>query len=138
MAVAPADLLLSGGGPVDLSLFPGEGSNVILDRLGKYIANGAADPRVANQTDLVRKDNLVRAYALQQVFQGVFIRMSSEPLTLNVTEKGGHGYSYEQIRGMKGLADKYYQDFLGLLVVPADSPASQLPGTVIIRNTVEW
>lgn len=130
--------LLSPVGPVDASLFPGEASNVLEARLDQYLQNGYSDERVDAQTDATRKDNLARVYALYQTFNAVYIRMNASPTTLAVTEKGSHTYSYEQIRGMKQMADKYLSDFNALLVVSPDTPSSQLPGTRSAPVTVVW
>lgn len=137
MPYTAADLL-SPIGPLDSSLFPGEQSNVLTGRLNQYLANGYGDARVAAQTDVQRKDSLARAWALHQAFQDVYIRMSGAPLSVTVTEKGGHAYGAEQIKNMKALSDKYLGDFNGLLLVSPDAAPSQLPGTVSVRNIVEW
>lgn len=130
--------LLSPVGPVDASLFPGEASNVLETRLAQYLTNAYNDERVAAQVDDGRKDHLARAYALYQTFNAVYLRMNASPTTLAVAEKGSHTYSYEQIRGMKQMADKYLSDFTALLVVSPESPAMSLPGTVSAPVTVVW
>lgn len=138
MAALTAADLLSPTGPVESFLFPEEDSNVLEARLTQYLANAYADERVAAQQDDVRKNGLARNWALNLVYTAVYTRLSSEPATLTVTEKGGHGYSTEQIRNIKSLADKYWNDFLGLLVIPPALPASQLPGSISVRATVDW
>jgi hypothetical protein len=65
-------------------------------------------------------------------------RLSANPATITVSEKGGHGYTAEQIKTFKDLAAKYWSDFLGLLVIPPALPPSQLPGSMSVRATVEW
>ncbi len=135
--IAGADLL-SPSGPLDTSLFPGEASNVVEVRIQKYLDEAYNDPRVVIQLDAGRKDNLARNYALWRAFDAVYLRMTSQPIALAITDKGSHGFSNEQIRNMKQLADKYLADFNGLLVVSSDTASRGLPGTVSIRNTVEW
>lgn len=135
--IAGADLL-SPSGPLDTSLFPGEASNVLDARVQGYIDDAYNDPRVIAQNDATRKDNLARNYALWRAFEVVYLRMTTHPVALSVTEKGSHGYSNEQIRNVRQLMDKYLADFNGLLVVSSDTASRGLPGTVSIRNTVEW
>lgn len=137
MPVVATDLM-SPAGPVEAYLFPGEDSNVIEARLSGYLQAGYDDERVAAQTDAALKDKLVRPYALARVYSAVLERLSAQPATVQVTEKGGHGYSTEQIKTFKDLAAKYERDFLGLLIIPPMVPPSQLPGSMSVRNTVDW
>ncbi len=137
MAIDPAELLSAQGGPLDMVLFPGEQSNQVEARLQAYLDRAYADARVSIQQDQTVKDNLARAYALYLAFESVYLRMSAEPLSVQVTEKGGHGYSTEQIRNMKYASDKYLADFNGLLVVPG-STRNQRLGSMSIRNTVDF
>lgn len=137
MALTAEDLLQPKG-PLDSKLFPGLESRDLATRLNQYLSNGYNDERVAAQTDLARKDQLARAYALYQAFGAVVIRLSAEPVSVSVTEKGGHAYSGDQIKNFKELAAKYYNDFLGLLVIEGSVPPTQLPGSVSVKNTVEW
>jgi hypothetical protein len=136
--MVPASVLLSPSGPIDVSLFPGETSKAVSARLQQYLTNGYNDSRVVSVGDALLQDELAKAYALNQAFTAIYIRMSNQPLTLSVTEKGSHGFAPEQIRNMKALADKYLADFLGMLATTSGEVARQLPGSVSIRNTVEW
>lgn len=135
--ITAADLLQPKG-PLSLSLFPGEGRNEYDTRVGQYITDAYADERVAAQTDQTRADNLARAFALHKAFTDVVVRLSGEPISVSVTEKGGHSYSGEQIKTFERLAAKYWGDFLGLLVIEGSVPPTQMPGSVSVRNSVEW
>jgi hypothetical protein len=130
--------LMSPKGPVEAFLFPGEDSNVIEARLQGYIDFAMADERIAAQTDPTTQDKLARPYAISLVYSAVVDRLSAQPLTVTTTEKGGHGYSAEQIKTFKELRDKYWSDFLGLTVVAPALPPSQFPGTRSLRANVEW
>jgi hypothetical protein len=130
--------LMSPVGPITAALFPGEQSNVLEARLTQYLDNGYGDERVAAQTDQSRQDMLARAWALYQAFTDVYIRLSAEPTTLAVTEKGSHAYVAEQLRNFKALADKYLSDFNGLLIIPPAVPLQRIPPTMSLRNNVEW
>jgi hypothetical protein len=114
MAVEAADLKPPKG-PVAAALFPGVQSNVLDANLEAYIARAETDARITSEPDSTKTDGLVRALALHYVFNDAFIEMNLKPLTLQVAEKGGHGYSMEQVRNVRQLADKYLQEFLGLL-----------------------
>lgn len=118
-------------GPVEAFLFPKEGLRAIAARLTQYLKNGYEDPRVAPLSDdLQRYDKLARAWALYQVYRAVYTRMSAQPLTVAVTEKGSSGYSSEQIRNMKAIADGYLAEFDGLLVVTPYGKPTQFPGSM--------
>lgn len=138
MPVAPADLLAPKG-PVTTTLFPGEGVPELTVRLQQYIDNGEADSRVAAMP-ADQQDALVRNYALYQVFRDVHIRMTAEPLTVSVTDKGGHGYSTEQIKSMKELRDRFLGDFEAGLVVEeaAPAPPPSFPGSISVPTNVRW
>lgn len=114
MAVAPTDLIRPLG-PVTPELFPGTPSNKLETDLAEYIARAEADERVVNEPNTAKTDRLVRALALYFIFDDVFIAMNARPLTVQVTEKGGHGYSTEQIRNTRAMRDGFLQEFTGLL-----------------------
>lgn len=136
MPIIP-DALLDPAGPVTPSLFPGEGVNELRVRLQQYIDNATAEEAVvAAPAD--RQDGMVRAHSLMQVFTAVYIRLSTEPLTVTVTEKGGHGYSAEQIRNMRDLAAKYRADYEGLIVPVGTIRPGLLPSTMNVPTSVEW
>jgi hypothetical protein len=90
----------------------------------------------AFQSDETRQNNLAMAYALYLVFDFVAMRMSAEPLTVSVTEKGSHGYSAEQIRQMSDRAQKYLSDYRAMLVLDPTQRPRQVPGAVSLPNTV--
>lgn len=102
-------------GPVAPALFPGVQSNVIEANLTAYLSRAEGDARIAAETDESKTDSLVRALALHYVFQDAYIEMNAKPLTLQVAEKGGHGYSMEQVRNVRVMAEQYIEEFLGLL-----------------------
>jgi hypothetical protein len=137
MAILPAQLLAPEG-PITPLLFPGEGVNELSARLQAYLDNAALRAEVV-AAPAPAQDGLINAYALYTAFTDVYIRMSAQPLTITVTEKGGHGYSAEQIRNMKALATKYWDDFVSLqeVTVPLTSPGIS-PGTRSVATDVRW
>lgn len=114
MAVTAADLKQPKG-PVTPAMFPGVASNVLDANLEAYIDTAASDARIASDADQTKSDQRIRALALHFVFNDAFIEMNARPLQISQTEKGAHGYSMEQVRNMRALADKYFEEFLGLL-----------------------
>lgn len=136
MAVLP-DQLLAPEGPITPLLFPGEGVTELKVRLQAYIDNASLRPEVVSG-DPARVDGMMIAYALYTAFTDVYIRLSAQPLTINVTEKGGHGYSAEQLRNFKALASKYWDDFVALQVVPGTVQPSRTPGTLSVGTDVRW
>jgi hypothetical protein len=136
MAVTP-DLLLAPVGPITPLLFPGEGVNELTARVQQYLNNAAARPEVlAAPAD--RTDHMVTADALAVAFTDVYIRMSAQPMTLAVAEKGSHGYSNEQIRNMRDLAAKYRADFEALIILPGVTRPGITPGTRSVATSVQW
>lgn len=129
---------MSPAGPVEGFLFPGEDSNVIEARLTGYIEAAYNDERIAAQTDAALQDKLARPFALSRVYSAVVERLSANPATITVSEKGGHGYTAEQIKTFKDLAAKYWSDFLFAVQVPPALPPSQFPGTLSLKANVEW
>lgn len=131
--------LLSPAGPVESFLFPGEDSKALATRLTGYLTQAYADARVAAQTDALKKNALARAWALYLVYTAVYSRLSANPATITVTEKGGHGYTATQVQSFKDLAAQYLADFNGLLSLDTgtvhDSP---LPGTQAAQFSFQW
>lgn len=120
MAVAAADLK-NPKGPVTPAMFPGVMSNVLDANLELYIDRAEADQRIIGDSDQSKTDVRVRALALYYVFHDVYVDMNAKPLQLAQTDKGSHGFSVEQIRNMRVLAEGYLEEFLGLLTPTAGS-----------------
>jgi hypothetical protein len=104
-------------GPVTPKLFPGTTKNKLNTLLDGYIDRAAADPRVTGETDNAKHDPITKALALHFIFEDVYVRMSSEPLNVNIAEKGGHGYNTAQIDNMRALSQKYLDEAVGLATV---------------------
>jgi hypothetical protein len=140
MAPIVASDLMTPNGPVEMFFFPGEHSNAVEARLSAWITSTYADPRLAPfASDEDRLNRLATAGALARVYESVYMRMNNSPLTLNVTEKGGHGYSMEQIRNVKNLWLQYKGEFEGLLIVDAGkSPAPMVPKTCSVPMRTVW
>lgn len=130
--------VIAPNGPVDGGLYPETASNVFTARVQGYMDKAYADERIAAQTDAVRRDNLARAYTLATVYDDVVSRMSTQPLTVTITDKGSSGFSAEQIKSVRDIAAKYWADFNGLLIVAPNAPPTQFPGTRAVRVEVEW
>lgn len=137
MAQLTASDLMAPAGPVESFLFPEEDSNQLPDRLNGYLANAYVDARVAAFPDATQ-NSMAKAYALWQVYTAVYTRLSAMPITVTVAEKGGHGYSAEQIRNFRDLANKYLADFNGMLIVEPSSPPTAFPGTVSVGTEYRW
>lgn len=131
MAVTPDDLKKPKG-PVVMEMFPGQHSNVVDALLQGYIDRSELDPRIVAEPDASKEDALVRALSLHYVFSDVYTEMVAKPLNLNVTEKGSHSYSNEQLTAMRSLADKWLAEFLGLLTPSAGTV--RRGGTVAVPN----
>lgn len=137
MPVVAADLL-SPNGPVAPSLFPGEGANELGARLLVYINKGAGDPRVTSMPADLR-DGLVINYALYQAFRDAHLLMVTKPLKVNVAEKGGHGFSNEQIKSLAASRDQYLAAFNnGLVIEATPSAPPKIPSTQAVSTDVRW
>jgi hypothetical protein len=132
MAITAADLKQPKG-PITPAMFPGVASNVLDANLEIYIDTATADSRITADPDQSKTDQRVRALALYSVFNDAFIEANAKPLTLTQSEKGGHGYSIEQVRNWRRLADGFLVEFLGLLTPSAGS--ARRGGTVAVSNS---
>lgn len=130
-----ADTLLEPKGPLTTTLFPNEDRGALLVRADAYLERADADGRVKGLDPAVI-DQGTTALALHFAFSDVVIRMSSEPLTVNVAEKGSHGYSTAQIETMKQLRDGYLNDLEDLIETNDATVIS--PGTTAIPNRFTW
>ena len=133
--VTPANLLAPAG-PIDPKLFPGLGSNEMTVLLQSYIDTASLQSAVVS-APATRVNGMVKAYALYLIFDAVYIRMSSEPLTLAVTEKGSHSYNMEQVRNMRGLSERYMTEYQNLVML-ATAPNLTGDGSRPLKNVFGW
>lgn len=135
MAVTPTSLIRPLG-PISPELFPGTPSNVLEQDLEEYINRAESDERVLSEPNVGKLDRLVRSLALYFVFDTAYISANARPLTVQVTEKGGHGFSTEQIRNLRALRDQYLAEFTGLLTPSAASTTKSANSAV--RTVFTW
>lgn len=131
MPLAAADLIAPNG-PIGPTLFPGEGSNELAARIDGYLASAYADSRVTALDNDGTRDRGARALALYTAFTDVYIRMSAEPLTVNIAEKGSHGYSAAQLQNMKNLAAGFLAELEDL--IPIETADVVVRGTKSVKN----
>ena len=136
MAVLAVDLLAPNG-PLDAKLFPGLASNELSALIDGYILSASQDPYVLVANPAI-VDRMTRFRALEYAFIAVHVRMSAEPATVAVTEKGSHAYSTEQLRNIKELALGFRRQFEDLIVSTTPVSEGQFPGSRSSRITVEW
>lgn len=122
-------------GPITQKLFPGTNKSALNAILAGYIVRAQADSRVMNEPDDAKKDPIARAMALHYAFTDVVVRMSAEPLTMTIAEKGSHGYSTEQIRNMRALADQFLAEAEGLMTPTSTAVLATLNVHVPTRVT---
>lgn len=134
MSIVAADLLQPNG-PVTAKLFPGLSKTKLTTQLTAYIARAAADSRVVDETNATKKDPITRALALYYTFNDVYIRMSAEPISVNVTEKGSTGYNMAQIDNMRALAQGYLDEAIGLVTVAISTTRSTSNAAIPNRFT---
>lgn len=124
--------LLAPGGPVTIALLAGDadakafGTKEAVAALTAHLTAAYADDRVAALPVGSTRDAAARSFALWKIHLAAYVGMLNRPATLTVTEKGGHGYSSEQIKGMKALADQYQAEFDDVVTtVPAARARSE-------------
>lgn len=137
LTLTAADLI-EPTGPLTTTLFPGDDAHALSTRAEAYIAAAAGDSRVAAiiAADASKADAATRAYALWRAYTAAWQRMSLEPITVNVQEKGSHGYSTAQLANIKALADGYVADLEAM--VPAPTTESVPLGTTAVANQFTW
>jgi hypothetical protein len=107
-------------------------------RLLVYINKGAGDPRITSMPADLR-DGLITNYALYQAFRDAHLLMVTKPLTVNVAEKGGHGFSNEQIKSLAASRDQYLAAFNnGLVIEAAPAAPPKIPPTQAVSTDVRW
>lgn len=121
MAQLTADDLIEPNGPIEIGLFLGEVNDSIAlgARVTAYLAQAYVDSRVvAAAADTNVQNRKAKAFVLYTAYMAAYRLMLRSPLTVNVNEKGSHGYSTKQIDAMKQLAD----DQLEIVEEPIDQP----------------
>lgn len=88
--------------------------------IGEYLDAAYDEPRVASlanttASEIARHDHAARAFTYYRVYSDAYQAMLDRPASLTVTEKGGHAYSSEQLKGMKALVDAALAEFEGLV-----------------------
>jgi hypothetical protein len=133
VAVTPLDLLAPKG-KVEASLFPGEASTALAERLQEYINDGVGK---AASLSGAAHENAVKVWAYHRVFEQVFIRLANAPQSVSLADQGSKSYGARQADYFKQLADGYADEF-GMLVVGSLAPESRFPPTVQVSNRVVW
>lgn len=105
MAVRSADLLAPSG-LVELFMFPGETQAKIEERLASSIAEAVEKGSPS--------DAATRAWAYHRAFTSVYLRLLTNPATVDVPDEGSHSILAAQINRMKELADRYLGEWLVL------------------------
>jgi hypothetical protein len=130
--------LISPVGPLTTTFFPEESLQDLTARATQYVANAVADPAIAAASPASKQDQMTLYLALAQAFDDIYLRMSAEPLQVNVTEKGNQGYSVAQITNMKERRDYYRGLYEALLPTTVEPIRNTLPGTLSVPTEVCW
>jgi len=105
--------------------------------IGEYVDAAYREPRVAALTAVTARDTAARSFSYYRVYSDAYQAMLDRPATLTVTEKGGHAYSSEQLKGMKALVDQYLAEFEDL-VAPDVEAIAATPRKVAVRTFVSF
>lgn len=140
MAVTPADLMAPAG-PVEGTLFPGEGDGTagtdLHTRLTEYISR--AESKVAG-IEFPDPDLAAEKWALHLTFDAAYMLAVSRPATENtmVQVLGSHGYAKDQRDALRELAQHYLYEYQA---EEAAAPTTQNPKGIPTRQTTnefEW
>lgn len=140
MAVTPADLLAPAG-PVEETLFPGEGdgdaATPLYTRLAAYI--GQAEAKIVGVA-FPDPDPATKAWALHLTFEAAYRVAVSRPATENsmVAVIGSHGYAKDQRDALKAEARKWKEEFFNLYASVPTTPVPLGPGSRQTRIIYEW
>jgi hypothetical protein len=111
--IIPADLLAPEG-PVEVTMFPDEGTGLdggkLNIRLDSYIDQGQAK---VMDIALAEPELGVRAWALFLAFDAAYILACSRPNMENTMVEilGSKSYAKDQRDGLKALRDRYLEDY---------------------------
>lgn len=109
MAVLPADLKAANGGRLEPSLlFPDEDATALDQRLQKYIDQGVVRAAGLTGTEL---DDAVALWAYHRAFEAVWVRLSSNPSSVQLNDQGSSQYLITQIQNFKDLSDAVLAEF---------------------------
>ena len=139
MAVEVDDLLAPQG-PVEVTLFPGEGapSTALNDRLQTYIDRAVAK---VGETGVSDPDPAVLAWSLHLTFTAAYIIASARPANENsmVAVLGSQGFAKDQRDTLKDLASEYahkYEEAVSAALLPQPQPRGFQSRE--ISNSFEW
>jgi len=102
----------------------------------EYVEAAYDESRVAALTAGSAQDTAARAFTYYRVYADAYQAMLDRPASLTVTEKGGHAYSSEQLKGMKALVDSYLAEFED--VVTPGVAVTHAPRKVAVRTFVSF
>jgi len=105
--------------------------------IAEYADAAYREPRVAALTAGATRDTAARSFSYYRVYSDAYQAMLDRPATLTVTEKGGHAYSSEQLKGMKALVDQYLAEFEDL-VAPDVEAIAATPRKVAVPTFVSF
>lgn len=109
MAVLPADLKAANGGRIEPELmFPDESPAALDQRLQKYIDEGVVKATGLTGTAL---DDAVKVWAYYRWADAMWIRLSSNPASVNLVDQGSSSYLQQQIQNFKDMADALLAEF---------------------------
>jgi len=136
MAISSADLIAPVG-LVEASLFPGEASNVMAERLDGYLDEGYTRATAA-EADEANHDEAAKQWAYHRAFLQVYLRLSANPSQVDVDGKGSHQYLISQINNFKNLSDDALRAHQGLLVPVTVKRTTQTRPSHTVRNSFSW
>lgn len=120
--------LIAPNGPIQPTFFPTSALPVGVNLSGlmdAYVTRAYADARVSTLTSETAKNTGAFSLAAYLALMDVYGRMLTEPTSVNIAEKGSHGYTKDQRDGIKALADQYLADLDALIPVPIPADAQR-------------
>lgn len=125
------DLLVSGGGVVSASFFPGDDDATMWFRLGNYLTE--AYTTIGAALSGITADAAARAFAYSRAYEDAYSDRLLSPATLSLNDQGSRSYNSAQISGLNLQAIAYREQFDALMAASA-SAASVGSGWLTIRS----
>jgi hypothetical protein len=128
--LSPGDLR-SPTGDLGDSLFPGESSGKLDERLQGYIDEGYSKASAAALAG-DDADEAAKAWSYYRAYNAVYVRMLNNPSTVQMERQGQTSTLWSQIEAMGKLADAAKATFLELLPPESQVGTPTLPETAAV------
>jgi hypothetical protein len=135
--ISPGDLR-SPAGDLGDSLFPGESSGKLDERIQGYIDEGYDKAAAAGLTDPDDQDEAAQAWSYYRAYNAVYVRMLNNPSTVTMEKQGQASTLWSQIEAMGKLADAALASYRELLPADVGAGPPSLPETAAVPTQITY